>query len=99
HRALWQALAARAPAAAQRVGLRPEHLALGPAGQGIAARVELAEHLGDASIVHLSVEGLPELLAAKVGTGRERVGADERVGIVPDAAWAMAFDGAGRRLD
>jgi multiple sugar transport system ATP-binding protein len=92
HRALWGALAAQAPASAQRVGLRPEHLHLAVAGQGIAAQVALAEHLGDSSIVHLQVDGVPGLLTAKVGTEHDRVDAGQSVGLVPDAAWALAFD-------
>ena len=92
HRALWQALAASAPAQARRAGLRPEHLQLVAADQGIAARVELAEHLGDSSIIHLRVDGVAELLSAKVGAGHDRLEAGQQVGLVPDAAWALAFD-------
>ena len=44
HVALWNALAGQASASVQRAGLRPEHLHLVPAGQGIAASVALAEH-------------------------------------------------------
>ena len=92
HRALWQALAASAPAQARRAGLRPEHLQLVAADQGIAARVELAEHLGDSSIIHLRVDGVAELLSAKVGAGHDRLEAGQQVGLAPDAAWALAFD-------
>jgi len=92
HRALWAALAAAAPAQAQRAGLRPEHLRLVDAAAGIPARVELAEHLGDSSIVHLRVDGIDTLLSAKVGAGHDRVEAGQQVGLAPDAAWALAFD-------
>ncbi len=92
HRRLWDALAAAAPARAQRAGLRPEHLRLVGAEQGIPASVELAEHLGDSSIIHLRVAGVAELLSAKVGAGHDRLEAGQRVGLAPDAAWALAFD-------
>ncbi len=92
HRALWTAVAGQAPAQAQRAGLRPEHLRLVAAGQGIPARVALAEHLGDASIIHLRVEGVTDLLSAKVGAEHSQVHAGQNVGLVPDAAWALAFD-------
>jgi multiple sugar transport system ATP-binding protein len=92
HRALWGAMASHAPAHAARAGLRPEHLGLVAAGQGVPAQVELAEHLGDSSIVHLRVEGVGDLLSAKVGAGHTRVEAGQAVGLVPDAAWALAFD-------
>jgi multiple sugar transport system ATP-binding protein len=96
HSALWQALAAAAPATTQRAGLRPEHLHLAPAGQGIAAHVVLAEHLGDSSIIHLRVEGLDELLTAKVGTEHSEVAEGQTVGLLPDASWALGFGSDGR---
>jgi multiple sugar transport system ATP-binding protein len=99
HRALWDGLAPSAEGAVQRVGLRAEHLQVGPAGSGIAATLELAEHLGDTSILHLRVEGLAELLHAKAGPGHTELAAGQAVGLVPDAAWALRFDQAGRRLN
>jgi multiple sugar transport system ATP-binding protein len=96
HLALWNTLAGSAPASVQRAGLRPEHLHLVPAGQGIAASVALAEHLGDSSIIHLKVEGIPELLTAKVGTEHARIEARQQVGLAPDAAWALNFAADGR---
>ena len=96
HAALWAALAAQAPAGVQRVGLRPEHLHLVPGGQGISASVALAEHLGDSSIIHLRVDGIEELLTAKVGTEHNRIEAGQSVGLAPDAAWALAFGADGR---
>ena len=98
HLALWQLLAGQSPLATQRVGLRPEHLHLAPAGQGIPASVVLAEHLGDSSIIHLRVEGVAELLNAKVGTEHAQCSAGQTVGLVPDARWALAFGADGRLL-
>ncbi len=98
HVALWNALAGNAPASAQRAGLRPEHLHLAPAGQGIPATIALAEHLGDSSIIHLRVEGIPDLLNAKVGTEHSQCDAGQTVGLAPDAAWALVFGADGRRL-
>jgi multiple sugar transport system ATP-binding protein len=98
HQALWAALVQQAPANAQRVGLRPEHLRVAAAGQGVPASVVLAEHLGDSSILHLKVDGVDELLHAKVGTDNGGIDSGLAVGLVPDAAWALAFDAAGRLL-
>ena len=92
HRALWAAVAGQAPAPAQRAGLRPEHLRLVEAGRGIPASVALAEHLGDASIIHLRVEGMAELLIAKVGAEHSGVESGQKLGLSPDASWALAFD-------
>jgi multiple sugar transport system ATP-binding protein len=98
HTALWNALAGSAPASAQRVGLRPEHLHLAPAGQGIPASIVLAEHLGDSSIIHLRVDGVPDLLNAKVGTEFSRCEAGQTVGLAPDAPWALVFGADGRLI-
>ena len=98
HRLLWDRLVADdTPAQVQSIGLRPEHLHVAGAGEGVAARVELAEHLGDVSILHLRVDGLAGLLAAKVPAGRTHLEAGAPVGLVPDAAWALRF-GADQQL-
>jgi multiple sugar transport system ATP-binding protein len=96
HQALWDLLAGQAPASVQRVGLRPEHLRIAHKGQGIAASVVLAEHLGDSSILHLRVEGVQGLLNAKVGADNKQCESGEEVGVVPDAAWALTFGADGR---
>jgi multiple sugar transport system ATP-binding protein len=98
HQALWQALAGNAPASVQRAGLRPEHLRVVPPGEGIAASVVLAEHLGDSSILHLRVDGVDELLNAKIGAGQGAVAAGQAVGLVPDPAWVLTFDATGRLM-
>ena len=98
HQALWHALAAAAPDLAQRAALRPEHLTLVPAGQGIPATVVLAEHLGDVSILYLRVDGVGDLLNAKIATGHQaQYSTGQTVGLAPDASWALTFD-ADRRL-
>jgi multiple sugar transport system ATP-binding protein len=78
--------------------LRPEHLRVVPPGEGIAASVVLAEHLGDSSILHIRVDGVDELLNAKIGTGHGPVAAGQAVGLVPDPAWALTFDATGRLM-
>ena len=99
HRALWDALAAAATAATagvQRMGLRPEHLRVVAAGSGVPAQVELAEHLGDSSILHLRVQGVTDLLSAKVGAGPNLIEAGQAVGLQADATWALGFGADGR---
>ncbi|MDE2276412.1 MAG: TOBE domain-containing protein [Burkholderiales bacterium] len=98
HRALWDALTANAPEGAGCVGLRAEHLRVAPAGQGIAARVELAEHLGDSSILYLRVDGVAEPLHARVGAGHAELAAGRTIGLLPDAAWGVVFDRDGKCL-
>ena len=97
HQALWDTIASGAPAGVQRVGLRPEHLLVTAAGTGVPAKVELAEHLGDSSILHLRVQGVSELLSAKVGVGHNLIEAGQAVGLQADSTWALGF-GADSRL-
>jgi multiple sugar transport system ATP-binding protein len=102
HRALWDRLAvADATGRAQRMGLRPEHLRVQAPDQGVPAQVELAEHLGDVSILYLRVAGVAGLLAAKLPAGHGPGGQGQAgvlpapgapVGLVPDATWALPFD-------
>jgi multiple sugar transport system ATP-binding protein len=98
HDALWNALLPAAGAQVRRAGVRAEHLQVHAPGNGIAATVVMAEHLGDASILHLRVEGMPELLHAKAGPGHAHLAADALVGITPNSGAALAFDAAGARL-
>jgi multiple sugar transport system ATP-binding protein len=98
HRALWDRLAGANAMGAMRIGLRPEHLQLVPAEEGVAAQVVLAEHLGDASIIHLRVDGVDELLHARLGAERSAVEAGQRVGLWPDAHSALAFGADGRLM-
>ncbi|MFZ5548629.1 MAG: ABC transporter ATP-binding protein [Pseudomonadota bacterium] len=94
HGALWQALGASATA--RRAGVRPEHLAVAAEGQGVPATVELAEHLGDSTLVHLRVPGVPALLTARAGGGMDALVSGARVGLVPQVEQTMAFDEQGR---
>ena len=98
HVALWNAAAARMSAAAHKVGIRPEHLHLEPVEQGVVAEVMLAEHLGDASIIHLRVDGVEELLTAKVSAQEGRVVAGRKVGVTFDVNGALAFSADGGLL-
>ena len=99
HQALWTTLASQASSSAKRAGLRPEHLHVVPQGEGIPATVVLAEHLGDSSILHLRVDGVTELLNAKVGAEHSQSQSGQIVGLKPDASWALTFGADGRLLN
>jgi multiple sugar transport system ATP-binding protein len=96
HQGLWNRLQSAGTVAAQRVGLRPEHLHLGTPEQGVPAEVVLAEHLGDASIIHLRVAGVSGLLNAKVAANQADCSAGQTVGLMPNAAWSLGFGADGR---
>ena len=112
HQALWGAVSDAATSDAQHIGVRPEHLQVGvrPAhlqvgaqdgaqGTGVDATIALSEHLGDSSILHLRVEGVAELLKAKVGAEHSHYRGGQTVAISADRAWVLAFDAAGQRLE
>jgi multiple sugar transport system ATP-binding protein len=92
HGALWDKLGL---GPAQRAGLRPEHLAVAPSGQGVPATVELAEYLGDTTLVHLRVPGVAQLLTARADGGVNGLAAGSKVDLVPEADKAIAFDAQG----
>jgi multiple sugar transport system ATP-binding protein len=98
HKDLWDTLASQLPEGVTRVGLRSENLRVASVGAGIAASVVLAEHLGDSSIIHLRVEGIKDLLCAKVGAEHHMIEAGDQVSLAPDAAWALAFSDDGQLM-
>ncbi|MDI4634656.1 ABC transporter ATP-binding protein [Pelomonas sp. V22] len=94
HGQLWGQLGGDAMgAAAQRIGIRPEHLQL--AAAGVPATVVLAEYLGDVLLVHLRVEGLEGLLTAKLPADQTSPQNGASVALKVDASRALGFDAAG----
>jgi multiple sugar transport system ATP-binding protein len=99
HRALWGLLLPAAGAQVRRAGVRAEHLRVGALGTGVPATVVMAEHLGDISVLHLRVDGIAELLHAKVDASHAHLAAGASVGLVPVPQSVMAFDASGARLE
>ena len=80
------------------LGIRPEHLRLlrhGEDGVGLvlSATVDLAEHLGAETILHLTASDGAALLLRTEGLARETIGDVVRVLIVPEACHLFAPDG------
>ena len=98
HQALWTALGGADLSQAQHIGVRPEHLQISADGAGVSATIALAEHLGDASILHVRVEGVAELLKAKVSAEHSHYQGGQTVAISADRTWVLAFDAAGQRI-
>jgi multiple sugar transport system ATP-binding protein len=98
HQQLWAALGGADLGRAQQIGVRPEHLQVSAEGAGVRTTIALAEHLGDASILHLRVEGVAELLKAKVSADHSHYQAGQTVAISADRSWVLAFDAAGVRI-
>ncbi len=98
-RGLWQALAAAAAQGAQRIGVRPQHLLVDAAGEGVAARVDFVEHLGDSSILHLRLQGVDTVWRAQLRGAQARShAAGQMVGLRVGGP-VHAFDAEGRRID
>jgi multiple sugar transport system ATP-binding protein len=100
----WERLGREALAGATTLGLRPEHVELTvltqaePGADAVPARVVLTEHLGDASVLHLRVEGLPELIQVKAGDRWRSAMPGDTVGVSPRAGQVLAFDAGGGRI-
>ena len=82
------------------VGVRPEHLNLGPAGSGIACNVEIVEHLGGEQIVHLALtSGEPLLLRLPAEHARPQIGSAVGVRVHPSRIHLFEADAVGNRID
>lgn len=80
------------------LGVRPEHLSLVPVGQGLAARVDLLEHLGDSTIVHATLVGSDNPVAVRVNADVPPLCAGDTVGLLPAPQRALLFQPDGRAL-
>jgi len=94
HQHLWGMLTQGAahPSRAVTAGIRPEHLGVLASGDGVPATVVMAEHLGDSSILHLRVDGVQELLHARVNADSSTFSTDGIVRLAPQVGHAMLFD-------
>jgi multiple sugar transport system ATP-binding protein len=95
HINLWRAVSAQLPMEVQKVGIRPEHLGLCDVAHGVASRVMLAEHLGDASIIHLQVDGLDTLLTAKLASQDGLLVTGQLIGLKFEPSAVLAFSKEG----
>ncbi len=90
--------AGRAPAqgATVTLGLRPEHLVLGPGPNRIDLRADLSESLGGSTLIHGQTPA-GETVSLQV-PGRHRLGKGQAFSVGIDAAQAYAFDEAGQAI-
>ena len=98
HQALWKTLGGERLVTAAHLGVRPEHLQVHGSGEGVAATVVLAEHLGDASVLHMRVQGVADLLKAKVAANSGPFQAGQMVFLRAAAQDVLGFDAAGQSL-
>jgi len=83
---------------AETIGIRPERVRLSADEKGATAvgSVELVEHLGDTSLVHVRLASGERLVAKVAGVAKQR--RNENVGLVWTAEDELNFDAAGNRL-
>jgi multiple sugar transport system ATP-binding protein len=99
HHALWALLS---PHDDQRVasrGVRPDQLQVSAGDAGVPATLALVEHLGDSAIAHLRVDGIDDMLRARIEPGERMAVQGSRVRLCHSAATSMGFDTEGRRLE
>jgi multiple sugar transport system ATP-binding protein len=78
-------------------GIRPEHLGVGAAGQGIPAEAEVVEPTGASTYVFTRIAGAP---VTAIFTDRRKLDPGERIGLIPQQDRIHLFDaGTGQRLE
>jgi multiple sugar transport system ATP-binding protein len=77
------------------LGVRAEHLGIGSLDEGLAARVELVEHLGDVSILHARLDGMAHAVSLKLDKKDARHAVGARVGIKVASSSVTLFDASG----
>jgi multiple sugar transport system ATP-binding protein len=81
------------------LGLRPEHLQLCKPEEGVRARVDLIEELGDSTVIYAKVSGSDQIIAAKIqGHIRNGLKANEEIGVRPLPNTSNLFDADGKAV-
>jgi sn-glycerol 3-phosphate transport system ATP-binding protein len=84
--------------AGMKIGIRPEHVAIVPAGEGTTTGlVQYAEPLGAETLVHLTIGGGQAVTVRQDGAVAIPI-EGQQVDLFWDKADEMRFDSAGRRL-
>ena len=80
------------------LGIRPEHVAVTRVEDGLAARIDLLEHLGDSMLVHATLRGTDHTVSVRVPASRTGLAAGVDVGLAPDPQQVLLFSDAGESL-
>jgi len=84
--------------AAVKIGVRPEHWALGAPGQGLPGKLALVEHLGDAVYLHVQLAGASDMTCVKLSVSSQHFDQGENLWLLPDLQRAVWFDASQNRL-
>ena len=80
------------------LGVRPEHITVGRSDEGLAARVDLIEHLGDGMILYARLHGSNQPVTVRLSGERTGIAPGHDVGIIPKADRTLLFDASGHAL-
>jgi multiple sugar transport system ATP-binding protein len=77
------------------LGVRAEHLGINTTAEGLGARVELVEHLGDVSLVHAQLDGGGQAISLKLDKRDAQHPVGARIGIEVASSSVTLFDAQG----
>jgi multiple sugar transport system ATP-binding protein len=80
------------------LGVRPEHVSVTPPGQGIGATVDLVEHLGDVSILHVRLPGSTKNVAVRVDGRAPNLDVGSQIGLAFTTPAVTLFDSEGKAI-
>jgi multiple sugar transport system ATP-binding protein len=80
------------------LGIRPEHLGVTRVEDGLAARIDLLEHLGDSVLVHATLRGTDNTVSVRVPASQAGLRAGLDVGLAPHPSQVLLFSEAGEAL-
>ena len=80
------------------LGMRPEHMTLTSAEDGLAARVDLVEHLGDSLVAYATLRGTTHTIAMRLTTEQEELSVGQTIHVAPLPGRVILFDESGRTI-
>jgi len=81
------------------IGVRPEHLSIVSPEHGIGGTIDLIEHLGDVSIVHVRVYGQDKTVAVRVDGRAANLDVGAPVGLEATPSAVTLFDSQGDAIE
>ncbi|GAA5183498.1 sn-glycerol-3-phosphate ABC transporter ATP-binding protein UgpC [Niveibacterium umoris] len=80
------------------LGVRPEHIDIARAGEGIPARIDLLEHLGDTTIVYAEIAGTNHIVTVKATGTLPDLRSGSQIALQPQGAHCHVFADDGRTV-
>jgi multiple sugar transport system ATP-binding protein len=90
---------AKIPDGELTLGLRPEHLVICKPEEGLRAKVDLIEELGDSTVIYAALAGSNQIVAAKLhGHAKGGLRSGDPLGIRPVPDTSNVFDSSGKAV-